>query len=104
MSRVIKLDGGEITLLKTLGLSGSQVHGKVLLERMEDMETAEILDTLSGLIELGYVVSSKVSFRTREDVERGLFRVNPSYSRDLKDALNPTAARDERRATRERRR
>ncbi len=104
MSREIKLDGGEITVLKTLGLSGTQVQGKVLLERMEEMETAEFLDTLNGLVALGYVLASKVNVRTKEDVERSFFRVNPSYSRDLKDALNPSAARDERRERRERRR
>ncbi len=100
MSREIKLDGGEITVLKTLGLSGTQVQGKVLLERMEEIEIAEVLDTLNGLVALGYVLASKVNVRTKDDVERSLFRVNPSYSRDLKDALNPSAARDERRERR----
>lgn len=104
MAREIKLDGGEITLLKALGLSGAQLHGKILAERMEDLETAEFLDTLSGLVSLGYVLSSKVNVRTLEDVEHSLFRVNPSYSRDLKDALNPNASRDDRRERRDRRR
>lgn len=103
-SREIKLDGGEITVLKTLGVSGTPVHGKVLIERMEDVETAEFIDTLSGLISLGYVLSSKVNIRTMEDVEHSQFRVNPSYSRDLKEALNPNARRDERRDRRDRRR
>lgn len=104
MSREIKLDGGEIAVLKTLGLSGTQMQGKILLERSDEMETAELLDTLNGLLTLGYVLASKVNLRTAEDVERTLFRVNPSYSRDLKSALNPSAARDERRAQRDRRR
>ncbi len=103
MSREIKLNGGEITVLKTLGLTGTQVAGKTLLERMEGLETAEMLDTLSGLIAMGYVLASKVNVRTIEDVERSLFRVNPSYSRDLKDALSPGTGRDERRARRDRR-
>ncbi|HEV8186056.1 MAG TPA: hypothetical protein VGP40_08880 [Chthoniobacterales bacterium] len=103
MSREIKLNGGEITVLKTLGLTGTQVAGKTLLERMEGLETAEMLDTLSGLIAMGYVLASKVNVRTIEDVELSLFRVNPSYSRDLKDALSPSTGRDERRARRDRR-
>lgn len=104
MSREIKLDGGEITVLKTLGLSGQQLQGDILLDRMEGMEIAEVLDTINGLVALGYVLSSKVNLRTKDDVERSLLRVNPSYSRDLKDALNPQRARDERRNERERRR
>ena len=103
MAREIKLDGGEITVLKALGLSGTQVQGKTLLERVEEMEPAEFLDTLSGLEALGYVLSSKVNVRTIEDVERSYFRVNPSYSRDLKDALSPSAGRDDRRSRRDRR-
>lgn len=104
MSREIKLDGGEITVLKTLGLSGTQLQGEILLERMEGMESGEVIDTINGLIELGYVLSSKVNLRSVEDVQRTLLRVNPSYSRDLKDALNPSRGRDERRAQRDRRR
>ena len=103
MSRDIKLDGGEISVLKALGTSGSQVFGKILLERMEDMEPAEVIETLTGLVERGYVNTTKVSFRTVQDVERGQFRVNPSYARDLKDALNPSAGRDQRRDRRDRR-
>ncbi|HEY4282659.1 MAG TPA: hypothetical protein VGM62_06295, partial [Chthoniobacterales bacterium] len=54
-----------------------------------EMEKAELLDILSGLISLGYVMSSKVNVTHIEDVERSSFRVNPSYSRDLRDALKP---------------
>ncbi|MFN2476511.1 MAG: hypothetical protein ABR526_09270 [Chthoniobacterales bacterium] len=104
MAREIKLDGGEISVLKALGLSGTQVQGKTLLERVDEMEEAEFLDTLSGLESMGYVLSSKVNVRTIDDVERSNFRVNPSYSRDLKDALNPGGGRDDRRSGRERRR
>lgn len=104
MQRDIKLNGGEITILKTLGLSGLPVHGKLLLERMEETETAELLDTLSGLLALGYVLSTKVNLRTREDIERASLRVNPSYARDLKGALNPGRQRqEEARARRDRR-
>lgn len=103
-SREIKLDGGEITLLKALGLSGTPVHGKQLAERMEELEPAEFLDTLDGMITIGYVLSSKVNVRTMDDVDHATFRVNPSYSRDLKEALNPGKARDDRNQQRRHRR
>jgi len=103
MPREIKLDGGEINLLKTLGLSGTQVYGKLLLERIDDMAPAEFLETLDGLLSLGYVISNKVNVRRIEDVERAFFRVNPAYSRDLKDAINPSRTRDQGRARRQRR-
>ena len=86
----ISLNGGEISLLKTLGLSGGTVAGRQLVERMDDMEGAEFLDTLGGLMTMGYVVSNKVNVRTMEAVESATFRVNPSFARDLKDAVYPS--------------
>ena len=103
MAREIKLDGGEITLLKALGLTGAQVHGKLLFESAQGMGEAEVLDTIHGLMAMGYVLASRVHVRTREEVEQALFRVNSSYARDLKDALNPRSARDDRRDERRRR-
>jgi hypothetical protein len=104
MEREIKLDGGEIMILKTLGLSGTPMSGRSVIERMEEMATAEFIDSLAGLISLGYVLSSKVNLRKIEDVEHASLRVNPSYSRDLKDAINPQRKRqEEARAKRDRR-
>lgn len=103
MGREIKLDGGEISLLKAIGLGGSQVSGKMLVERESELEQVEFLDTLSGLIEQGYVLSSKVNVRDMEDVERSLFRVNPTHARELRDAINPSRSRDRDRARRDRR-
>jgi hypothetical protein len=85
--REIHLDGGDISILKGLGLGGAPVHGKQLLDRVSEMETAEFLDTLDGLITVGYVLSSKVNVLKMEDVEHSYFRVNPSYARELRDAL-----------------
>lgn len=93
MAREIKLNGGEISLLKALGLSGAPVGGKFLIERMEDLEAGEFIDTLDGLLSMGYVLASKVNIRKMEDVERAFFRVNPSYAHDLSDALNPARRR-----------
>src|SRR5438552_9004605 len=102
MGREIKLDGGEITLLKKIGLSGGQVYGKLLVDRIEGMETGELLDTLIGLIDQGFVLANKVNLRTMEDVERAFFRVNAAYARDLRDAVNPGARREREHARRQR--
>lgn len=102
MQREIKLDGGEITVLKTLGLSGTPMSGKILIERVDEMETAEFLDTLESLISLGYVTTNKVNLIKIEDVETAFLRVNPSYSKDLREALNPQRRRDKDRVRRRR--
>ena len=94
MQREINLSGGEISLLKAMGLSGSPVYGKLLIDHVGEMDAAEFLDELSGLISLGYVLADKVNVRTMEDVERTVFRVNASYARDLRDALQPGRRRE----------
>ncbi|HKP03716.1 MAG TPA: hypothetical protein VJU77_10215 [Chthoniobacterales bacterium] len=104
MARDIRLDGGEISILKKIGLSGSPLLGKLLIDRIEEMETGEFLDTLIGLIDLGYVLANKVNIRLMEDVEKASFRVNPSYSKDLQDAVNPARKRERERQERQRRR
>ena len=102
MRRELNLSGGEIAVLKVLGLSGTTLSGKLLIERIGEMETAEFLDTLSGLISLGYVLCDSVNLRTAEDVERADFRVNASYARDLRDAIRPGRRREEERRRRRR--
>jgi hypothetical protein len=104
MGREIKLDGGEISILKKIGLSGAPLYGKLLIDRIEEMETGEFLDTLCGLIDQGYVVSNKVNIRLMEEVEKALFRVNPTFAKDLQDAVNPARRRERERAERLRRR
>jgi hypothetical protein len=94
MGREITLDGGEITLLKKIGISGGQMNGKLLVDRMEEDETAEFLDTLTGLIAQGYVVSNKVNIRLLEDVSRASFRVNPTHVVELREAVNPARRRE----------
>jgi hypothetical protein len=94
MKREINLSGGEITLLKTMGLSGTPTYGKLLVETVGEMEEAEFLDEMNGLIEQGYVLSDRVSVRTMDDIERAVFRVNASYARDLKDAIQPGRRRE----------
>ena len=90
----IKLSGGEITLLKALGLSGSPLFGATFIERVKEMESAEFLDCLSGLMSAGYVLSSKVNVVRMEEAERSSFRVNPAYSKDLRNAIRPSGRRE----------
>lgn len=104
MSREIRLDGGEISILKKIGLSGAPLFGKLLIERVEEMETGELLDTLAGLMDQGYVVSDKVAVRTIQDVEKASFRVNAAFAKDLQDAVNPSRRRERERQERMRRR
>ena len=94
MAREIQLSGGEITVLKAIGLTGTAMAGKFLLDRMEEVEVGEFIDTLDGLLAMGYLLATKVNIRTLEDVERASFRVNPSYAHDLKDALDPNRRRE----------
>jgi hypothetical protein len=103
VKREIKLDGGEITILKSIGLSGSPIYGKLLLDRIGEVQAAEFIDTLAGLIAQDYVLSSRVNVRSMEDVERAFFRVNSSHAHDLRDAIRPGKRREDDRARRRRR-
>ena len=102
MTREINLSGGEITILKAIGLSGSPAFGKLLVQQIE-MEPAEFLDDLQGLIALGYVLSDKVNLYSMEDVERTTLRVNASYARDLRDSIRPGGRRKDQERRRRRR-
>ena len=86
----IKLSGGEITILKTLGLTGAQMAGTHLVDRSAEMESAEFLDTLTGLIDQDYVVANRVNIRTMDSVKEAAFRVNPAMSRELREAVYPS--------------
>lgn len=99
----IKLSGGEITMLKALGLGGSPLHGKLFIDRMKDMGSAEFLDTLNGLVSSDYVLASKVNLMKMEDAERCSFRVNSAYAKELRDALRPSGRRAPERERRRRR-
>ena len=103
MRREIQLNGGEITILKAIGLTGTAMGGKFLLDRIEEVEAGEFIDTLEGLLAMGYLLATKVNIRTLEDVERASFRVNPSYAHDLKDALDPNRRREAAKQRRRRR-
>jgi len=98
----IHLNGGEISILKTIGLGGGNMPGNQLAERMSEMEGAEFLDTLDGLLTMDYVLSDRVSVRTMDAVKSANFRVNPAHARELRDAVYPSRAKQEPRRRRRR--
>jgi hypothetical protein len=85
----INLDGGEISVLKALGLGGGGITGEDLAKRVQDLEPAELIDTLKGLIAMGYVDADKDAFYSLEEMGAIHFMVNSGYSKDLKDAIDP---------------
>ena len=101
MAREISFSGGDISVLKALGLSGGQVGGKSLVERLGGMETAEIIDSLQGLMAMDYVQSDTERLRGADDVYQAKFNVNTAVVRDLRDALTPQ--KKETKPTRQRR-
>ncbi len=92
----IQLDGGEITVLKAIGVGGGVIDGDTLIERTVPMEEAELMDTLKGLIMLGYVLCDKNSLHKMEDVKSASFNVNSGYSKALREAMDPKSQQPKR--------
>ncbi len=89
MAKELNLDGGEISIIKAMGLGGTEMSGAQLLLKVSDLLDAELIDCLHGLISQGYVISDTASFKTLDDLKRASFHVNSGYSKDLKEALDP---------------
>ena len=100
---MINLDGGEVSIIKALGLGGVPVSGEVLFQRCTGLEEAEFLDTVKGLTMFGYVSCDQNALQTFDDAKNAIFQVNSGYSRDLKETLSPqpTKKRKSRRVRRE---
>lgn len=90
----INLDGGEKEILKAIGVGGSNITGKQLVDRVNGMDEAEFVSTLKGLLMMGYVLADKQSFHNFDDVEHAEFHVNSGYARDIKEALDPRLRRE----------
>ena len=101
MSREISLSGGDISVLKALGLNGTETNGKALLDRVGSMESSELIDTLDGLMMFDYVLCDLQALKKREDLEKASFKVNPASVKVLREALMPQ--RKEREPKRQRR-
>lgn len=87
--RDLNLDGGEIALIKAIGLSGTEMSGEDLLKRCPDQTAAELIDTLKGLMMQGYVECDGGSMHDAEAFKRYHFSVNSGYAKELREALNP---------------
>lgn len=87
--RELNLDGGEVSVIKALGLSGTGLSGEELMQRCPELVPAELVDTLKSLMMLGYVVSDTGSFHDAKDLERITLHVNSGYAKELREALNP---------------
>ena len=85
----IILDGGEISILKALGFGGGEIAGEQLLEKVPDLAIAEVIDALGGLVQMGYVMSDKISFNNADEFKKTNFHTNSGYARELKDAMDP---------------
>jgi hypothetical protein len=84
----IQLDGAEISILKAIGVGGGDVDGGTLVERCQELDLAELIDTVKGLMGQGYVDADVDAFYNEEEIKDVHFRVNSGYSKDLKDALD----------------
>ena len=88
--REINLDGGEISVIKALGVGSGEMTGEDLMTRIGgELVPAELIDTIKGLISMGYVEADKSSFYNTDEFKVICFRVNSGYSKDLREALSP---------------
>ena len=90
MAREIQLDGAEISIIKALGASSSEIDGGTLISRCQDLELAEIVDTIRGLMAQGFVEADSNCFYSEEEMEEVNFRINSGYAKDLKEAIDPS--------------
>ena len=100
MSHEINLSGSDITMIKAIGLAGTSITGKLLLGRIQGMGDYEAVESLKDLMAIGYVLADDENFKTASDISKIQFRINTSYARDLKEALDPQPKKAERRQRR----
>jgi hypothetical protein len=89
MARELSLDGAEISIIKTLGIGGSEMQGETLLEKMPELHVAELASVLKGLVAMGYINADSSSFHSEDEFKKTHFQVNPGYSKDIREALDP---------------
>jgi hypothetical protein len=89
----LNLDGGEIAIVKAIGLSGAEMRGDDLMERVADLGVSDLIDTLKGLISVGFVEADKSNFYDEDDMKNVYFHVNSGYAKELRDAMDPNKDR-----------
>ena len=85
----INLDGSETTVIKGLGMMGSDLDGGTLFERCKGLDEMDFLDTLKGLIDVGYVDSDSSVFYSIGEIQNMKFRINPPYLKAIREAIDP---------------
>jgi hypothetical protein len=85
----IYLDGGEIAIVKAIGIGGGVATGDTLMDRTQNMDIHEVIDVLKGLMTTGYVICDRDTFRDNDDFRNAEFHVNSGYTKALKLAVNP---------------
>jgi hypothetical protein len=86
MARIIRLNGREISVLRTIGF-GLGVAGSELQERMQ-MAPEDLVDVLNTMLGVGYVEAASAKEKvTVDDYAADTFEINPAYAGDLRDAL-----------------
>lgn len=88
-SREINLDGGEVSIIKALGFSGEMTGEDLMAKLGGELAIAELIDTIKGLMMMGYVEADKNAFYKEDDLKPVHFRVNSGYGKELREALNP---------------
>jgi hypothetical protein len=84
----INLEGGEITVIRAIGLSGTALLGRELKARVGSMSEQTLMEILQTMIALGYV-SALPDLDLVEDLDKVSLTVNSGYSRALKEAIEP---------------
>ena len=85
----INLDGGEVSIIRALGFSGTQMTGYELKARIERMSDGDLAEALRILVALGYVTSTP-EMDGSEEIDKVLFAVNSGYAKALQEAIEPT--------------
>ena len=84
--RQIKLSGRERAVLRAIDFA-TGTPGDELLE-ITNLVPEDLVDTLNGLIGIGFAEVAPYAERTSVETFRGaLFEVNPSYALELREAL-----------------
>ena len=84
----INLDGGEVTIIRALGFSGTPVSGSDLKGLVGSMSENDLIESLQTLIALGYVSSGDDMDRA-ENFGKMTFAVNSGYAKALREAIDP---------------
>jgi len=85
----IYLDGGEVAIVKAIGLGGTVATGEMILDRAKNLDIYEAMDVLKGLMLIGYVISDRDSFRDNDDFREAEFHLNSGYTKALRNAIDP---------------